>query len=400
MLERGNVARCAVAASLDVKAEEQTLASVGGRRRAAGILLPSNPTLSLTGGTPIEPTVARGDGEPLWSATLSQELEIAGQRGRRIAVTNAEQTAQAARTTMTRRAAAADAMLLYFDVLAASEEARLGNRLATLAAALTSVARGRAQAGVGADVEAQVAEAAAIRLVQAQMAARTRLATARAALTTAVGRDPLTETVDVRGELVPLAFDAASAPAFVDAAVARRAEVQVARAERLAQEGRVALYERLRVPNPTLSLFARNDWINERLVGVGVSFPIPLPSPVGRTYAGEITEATALAERAATETEQTRRSIRLEVSRALAAWDMRKQQMDLFPAANVQRADTTLESIAQEIEARRLPVREALLTQQSLIDLLFASVEAKRQLCFASVEVARAAGIAIEGGGR
>jgi hypothetical protein len=34
--------------------------------------------------------------------------------------------------------------------------------------------------------------------------------------------------------------------------------------------------------------------------------------------------------------------------------------------------------------------------QQSLIDYLFAHVEARRQLCFASVELARAAGIPLE----
>lgn len=398
LLDRANVARCAVTASLPVKADELLLASLAGRRRAAATLLPSNPTVSLTGGIAADPTVAPGDREALWSASLSQEVEIAGQRGRRIAVTSAEQSAQTARTAAARRAAAADAMLLYFDALAATAEARLGDRLATLASSLTAVARGRAQAGLGAELEAQVAEAAAAKLLQAQLVSRTRLTSARAALSNAVGRDPTQATVEVRGDLVPLAHDAATTTAFTDAAVARRAEIQVARAERLVQEGRVALYERLRVPNPTLSVFARNDWINERSVGVGVSFPIPLPSSLGRTYAGEIAEASALAERAATEAERIRRAVRLEVTQAVTTWEMRKRQMDLYPPASVERADATLESITQEIEARRLPVRDALLAQQALIDFLFASVEAKRQLCLASVELARAAGLALDGG--
>ena len=51
-----------------------------------------------------------------------------------------------------------------------------------------------------------------------------------------------------------------------------------------------------------------------------------------------------------------------------------------------------IEMLRQEGRGRR----DALLMQQSLIDYLFAHVEARRQLCFASVELARAAGVPLE----
>ena len=398
VLNRATVVRCAVNASLAAKAETQTLESLAGRRRAAGVLLPSNPVLTVTGGRDMEPAVTANEREPLWSATLSQELEIAGQRGRRLDVVAAEHTAQSARIIATRRDAAADALTAYFDALAALEEAKLAQRVARLASALTVVAHARAQAGVSADVEAQLAEASAAQLLQRQLAAQMHITSTTATLATAVGLDPSRATPRVEGELVPIEVAGSNAPASVDAAVERRAEIQVARAEVHALERRVELYERSRIPNPTLSIFARNDWINERLVGVGVSIPIPLPAPVGRTYAGEIAETTALAARATTDVERLRRSIRLEITNALQVVALRRRQLDLFQEERVRTTEETLRSIAEEIEARRLPVRDALLTQQLLIDYLFAYVEARRQLCLASVELARAAGVALEGG--
>lgn len=395
-ITRGSLTRCAVGASLVARSEELTLRSFEGRQRAAGVFLPSNPTLSLTGGQSIEPTVAADQREPLWGASLSQEFEIAGQRGKRVEVVSAERRAQSARVDVSRRAAAADAWLLYFDALAAAEESKLAERLARLAVALTTVARARAEAGVGADVEAQLAQASASRLLQAQLASQSRVGMANAALAAAVGLDPSSTNLRIEGELVPLDVSTAGASGFVAAAIERRAEIAAARAEADAQRSKVTLYGRLRVPNPTLSVFVRNDWINERLIGVGLAIPIPIPAPVGQTYAGQIAEASALAARAGNEEERLRRAVRLEVAQALQVLEGRRRQADVFDAKQVRQTDDTLRDIADAIEARRLPVRDALLTQQALIDYLFASVEARRQLCFASVELARAAGLSPE----
>ena len=392
-ITRTSLTRCAAGASLVAKSEELTLRSFEGRQRAAGVLLPSNPTLSLTGGQSIEPTVAANEREFLWGATLSQEFEIAGQRGKRVEVVSAEGRAQGARVQVARRAAAADAWLLYFDALAAAEESKLAERLARLAMALTTVSRARAQAGVGADVEAQLAQASASRLLQAQLAAQSRVRTANASLAAAVGLDPSSANLRIEGELVPLDVPSAAGSGFVAAAIERRGEITAARAEADAQNSKVTLYQRLRVPNPTLSVFVRNDWINERSIGVGLAIPIPLPAPVGQTYAGQIAEASALAARAGNEAERLRRAVRLEVAQALQVLEGRRRQAEVFDAKQVRQTEETLRDIADAIEARRLPVRDALLTQQALIDYLFANVEARRQLCFASVELARAAGL-------
>lgn len=395
-ITRATVVPCALLASLGARAEELGLESLEGRRTAAGLLLPSNPTLSLTGGYPVEPSLT--EHPPLWSAALSQEVEIAGQRGARLGLVSAEQRAQQGRVLAARRAAAVSALNAYFDALAALEEARITDRLMAVSTALKNVAGARAQLGLASDVDARLAEAASTRLAQAHLEAQERVATTSAMLATLTGGDPAGTRPLLEGELLPLAIVDAPASALVEAALARRADVAIAAAERDAQEKRASVFERVRVPNPTFSVFARKDWIGEQSIGVGVSFPISLPAPVGRTYAGEIAEATTLARRSETDEARVRRTVRLEVVQATEIAASRKLQVALYTPDHVKKTEAALVSIAEELEARRLPIREALFTQQALVDFLAAYLAARRALCTASVELARAAGLPLERG--
>jgi cobalt-zinc-cadmium efflux system outer membrane protein len=367
-----------------------------GRLRSAAALLPSNPALILTGGLPFDPSTT--ERTPLWSAALSQEVEIAGQRGARLDVVAAEQRAQRARVTVAHRQTAADALFAYFDAIASREDLKVAERLVSLAKALKTVASARAEVGLGSDLDARLAEAAAIRLTQTRIAAEQRVASTSAALTTLLGLNPLLERPQIDGGLAPLAIVDLPAAALVETALTRRADVTVLAAERQAQEQRIKMFERLRIPNPTFSAFARRDWIGERVVGVGISFPIPLPAPIGRTYAGEIAEATAFVRRAETQIEGIHRAIRLEVVKAVEAVSARKRQLDLYTPEQIQKTGSAVDAIAEELTAKRLPVREALIAQQALIEVLSGYVEAQRALCFATVELARAAGIELERG--
>jgi outer membrane protein, heavy metal efflux system len=397
-ISRQNVVACALARSADVAAERAGLQAVEGRGAAASVWLPSNPYLSLNGGRASElPWQGRN---LVWGVTLSQELEIAGQRGRRLDVTSAERSAQERRLEAKARMVAADALVAYFDAVAAIEESRLADRLADLADALQTLARGRAEAGVGSAVEATVGQAQALRLRQARLAAERRVATSAATLATTLGYDPTRAQVRAEGGLEPLSGVDGPVAQLADAALGRRADLRVAEAEREAQKRRADLLRAARVPNPTLSFFWRNDWIGERTLGLGLGIPIPLPAPVGRTNAGEIAEAQAIGRRAGVELERLRREVRLEVVKAAETFGSWRRSLELVGADEVQRADEALRAIGDELRARRLAARDALLLQQPLVELLLTHLETRRQLCFASVELARAAGLPLERGVR
>lgn len=393
---RATVVPCALAQSPVVRGEQYAVEAARGREIAAGVLLPSNPVLSASAGVP---TVGTERGRLThWSGSLSQEIEIGGQRGARLEAARAELEAQSKRATLTERDVAAAALIAYFEALAARDELALAKSLAGVAQALATTADTRAAQGLASPVDADVAYAASIRLVQVRSTAERRATAAFATLIGGLGLDPTKGTFAVEGELVPLNLADVDRTRLAEQAVFTRAEIEVAQGEVVASERRAALLRRARVPNLTLSIFAQNDTLNERVVGGGVSLPIPLPGPLGRTNAGEIAEATALARRAETEVERLKRQVRLEVTTAADALASRRRELGAFDLKRLARAEDDLISISQEIAKGSLSIRDALLTQQALIELLEAHLSAKRALCIASVDLARTAGVALERG--
>ena len=394
-VQRADVARCAVRASLVVRAEMQTGEALEGRRVAVSPLLPSNPVLSVSGAQR-DADVGRATN---WAATLSQELEIAGQRGARRRAAELEGEAQGYRVTGARRDAAASAWVAYFEALAGDEEIRLATKLATNAVQIALVARGMADRGLLSPVEADVADATRLGVEQVQLSAERRARRAKLTLATLLGFDP-ERPLTVDGDLAPLRAIEDDARAAMASDGRDRPEVRALDAERRAQEATATAYGRARVPNPTISLFVQNDGFNERVLGAGLSIPIPLPQPLGRFNNGEIAQANALAGRAATEAEHARRQARLDLLSALTEYDMRKRQRDAYTEERTSRAEQGIDAITREIQAGRLPVRDALVSQQALVNLLRSNLEARLALCVASVDVARAAGIALDKGTR
>lgn len=393
-VSRETVVGCALRASLAIRGERAGLRAAEGAKKGAGVLLPSNPSLALTGGHAVD---RPWSGDALvWGAALSQELEIGGQRGKRLAVADASYAAQKRRVDASERQIAADALVAYFDVLSAAEEQRLTDRLRKIAEALRTYAEARASVGLASPVDAIAARAAAVKVERARIEADQRVRATTATLTTLLGFDPVRERVDASGDLTPLPVRDAPLDRLVAAGLERRADLRVAAAEGEAQERRRALFASMRVPNPTVSAFVRRDWIDELAAGVGLTIPIPLPAPVGRTYAGEIAEASALAERAKNDVERVRRDVRLQIVNARTELESAQKALDLFRAEDLTRAEAALDAIAEELASQRLAIRDALVTEQALLEFLLARVAAQRALCVASVEIARATGEPLE----
>lgn len=392
---RANVVVCALRASLVVKAEGHELSAAESRRVAVSSLLPSNPVLALSGA---RRAASGAQSEALnWYATLSQEVEVAGQRGARREAAAASVDAQAKRVQLSKRDAAALAWVAFFETLAAHEEERLAVRLTEATKPVAIVAHAKAEKGLIPPVDADVADAASIRVLQVKLGAERRALASEAALMSRLGLDP-SKPATVEGELVPLAGVDTKARSLATNASTTRPEVLVLDAERRAFELRANAFRRARIPNPTVSVFAQNDGFNERVFGGGVAFPIPLLGNVGRTYIGEISEAEDLASRAATDRARVEREIRLDIVTALRAYESRGIEVEAFTPERLTRAEESLRALGQEVEAGRIGVRDAVVTQQALIDLLQANVAARRAWCIASVDLARALGVALEAG--
>jgi cobalt-zinc-cadmium efflux system outer membrane protein len=394
-VSRATLVPCALRAGLGLASERQAGEAAEARVVAASPWLPSNPTLALTAS---RRSAATENPAFNWSGTLSQEFDLGGQRGARRRAAESEREAQRQRGEGAARELAAQAWGAYFEALAARDDRSLSVELERVAAGVAAAARAMSDRGLIAPLDADVAAAAGVRQRQARFAADRRLTTALAQLAHLVGADPMAEGLSVEGELEPIAGVEAAGRAAASGPQ-DAPEVRALEAEGRALGARADGFRRARVPGLTLSLFVQNDGFGERVYGLGVGLPLPLPHPVGRSYAGEIAEAEALGRRASTEAERLRRLRRLDVAVALRAFASHRDEVEAFTPEQTERAEKSLRSIEQEVRGGRLALRDAILAQQSLVELRRARIEARRALCLASLQLARAAGLPLERSG-
>ena len=392
-LGRDNVVSCALVASLSVLEELKTVDALEGRRTTVGAYLPSNPVLSFSGAQ------RRAPGTEVatlnWYASLSQEFELAGQRASRVRAADAMIVSQRKRVAIKRRDTAVLAWSAFFDALAAREQQRLSAQLLASAQHMAVVARARADQGLSPSLEADLADAATFRLFQVELTSDRAVASANAQLNFLMGHDSGSAPLVVVGDLVSHASLAEAGTRAL--ALSDRPEVQIATAERTAMLARAESFRRSRVPNPSLSVFVQNDGFNERVLGLGFAIPIPLPAPIGRTYAGEIAESDALADRAHLEQARAQRELQRDIEEAVAAYTAHRLAVDALTPEKLRKAEQSLADLQVAIEAGRLGVREALVAQQPLIELLQANIAERHALCLASIQLARALGVSLEG---
>lgn len=388
-----NLVPCALAASPAVDGQSHALEAAHARELAVSPLLPSNPILGLN-----IARRSRESGRALnWTASLSQELEIGGQRAARRAAAHADVASADQQLVLARRRVAAAAWLAYFELLGARDQQLLAASSSATAEAVASAARARADNGLSAPIEADVADALAIRLLSSKLSATRRLRAASSQLAALLGKPDLNAQLEVAGELAPLAGVERIAAASGEDDFRERPELRALEAEQAELQHRAETFRRTRVPNPTLGVFVEDEGFSEHVLGVGVTMPIPLPGEVGRMYTGEIAEAEALARQVESERTRVLRELRLALQNARTEYQSRREEAQAFTAVRVERARTGLLALSSEVANARLSVRDAVVTQTALIELLQADVTARVALCAASVQLAFALGVPLEG---
>lgn len=379
-LTRQSIVGCALAQSPTIAGQRAELASAEGRREAARPFLPSNPVLSGSVGTRASPEARATN----WAVTLAQELEVAGQSGLRTEAAEEEVQGQQYAVSVARAEVAELAWRSWFEVLAAQERVQLALRGERASGEVARTTAAMLANGLSSEVEVAVAEASYAGAVRVRLDAERALRASEVQLRSLLNAPNLSWA----GGLDPLAWDGTRA---------ERPEALTLQRLGKAAGRRVELLRRERIPNPTLSVTVQNDGFNERVVAVGLGLPVPLPQPLGRTNAGQIAEAAGAAARITADVERLSRQLEAERRTAQADFEQWKAARALYSAPRVAQANRALEGIAEQLSASRISVREALTSQQALVEFLSAEVDAREQLCLASVRLIRAEGASLEG---
>jgi outer membrane protein TolC len=194
----GEAARCALAASPIVLADEAAIEGARARADRARTILPENPQVDLLVAGRRNPTSR--DYVLNVYGTVRQPIEIAGQRRARKRVAAADVVATQADAKTSRRRIAAAAAIAYFDALAATRRLAVIEGVVAIAASLEELARERESAGVANGLQADLAHAAHVEASARRLAAPADRDAARAELASMLGR----AGVEVTGELAPI----------------------------------------------------------------------------------------------------------------------------------------------------------------------------------------------------
>lgn len=321
---------------------------------------------------------------------MGQELELGGQRSARTAAAEAEIQAESAQTVVVRREVLRAAWRSWF--LALANRARLSLTQAEVVAseAVATSVRARADRGVAAELDAEVADAAALEAQQNHVQARREDSAARQSLAVLLGLSA-ESPVEMEGSLTPLALAPDASPVVPE----RQVLVQQAMALTARAEG----VQRSRRQNLTLSVFAQHDRADETAFGLGVAMPVPLLTGLTRNYTAESTDLLAQSRRVSLLADQTLRERTAQWASLRTAWKAGVEALALYPPERLDRARKTLDALNKQVMQGRLGVREALPARQALLGLLRRELEVRLELCLTSADLAAASG-AWDGGGR
>lgn len=392
-LTRSEVVDRALEQAYDVFAAERRREMTGARITDSKPLLASNPFVSFSYWDSTDQTIV-GDGRtegigPSYTLSLSQTFELAGQRGRRMAIARHNDAVAAANHDAARNGVVARVERAFNETLEAYERANLAFETLHWQRERHKAYRNASEAARNESlIRISRAESDYASEKHALFVQETRLRTMLAI----PDGEPLVLVGDFPDEIMPLP-DVAQLSAF---AVAHRADLAAFRAAAASDGEFVSLARRNAVPSLTVSGFLshsdEDDFGDEFQFGGSVSMPLP----VFRRSGPAVAEAVAERQRSQAELEDFERVVRREVLEAhyacaAAAADVERVRRDVLPLA---RRNVELQDAA--FDAGKAGIWEIVNAENDLVAARREELSALRIYANALVELERVIGGRLE----
>ncbi|MCL4836707.1 MAG: TolC family protein [Thermoanaerobaculia bacterium] len=318
---------------------------------------------------------------------LSQEIEIAGQRGKRVAAANAAAEAARAAFTRSRQELAAGVTSAFAAVLRARELAALAAFEREVATELAAFEQRRFDAGAGTLIDLNVTRAAEGRAARRVALALADEAAARASLAEVVAL-PVSDLPAAAGRL-PDAWPAPAALAELERlALDQRSDLLALRAEVEAATARIRLERSLATPNLVIGLATGREADREDLDTVRAGFAVPLFQRNQGGIATARAEADVLSARLASAELAVRREVTAAWSRAEAT----SRALAVFLQTVAGTLEENLDLVQRGLAAGKLRGSEVLVFRRELIDSRRELIEAAADAWLAQIELELATG--------
>lgn len=355
---------------------------------AEGVLLgartyPFNPVLEAE-------RASRDDGHERTSdreIALSQEIEIAGQRGKRVASASAAAEAARAAFDRSRQELATRVASAFATVLRARELATLAAFEREVAAELAAFEQRRLDAGAGTLIDLNVTRAAEGRAERRVALALADEAAARATLAEVVAL-PAAALPVVAGAL-PDAWPAPAALAELERlALERRSDLLALRSEVESATSRIRLERSLATPNLVVGIATGREADREDLDTLRAGFTIPLFQrnqggiAIARADEGVLSAQLASAELA----------VRREVAAAWSRAEATSRALAVFRNTVAGTLEENLDLVQRGLAAGKLRGSEVLVFRRELIDSRRELIEAAADAWLAQIDLNLATG--------
>jgi len=348
--------------------------------------LPYNPELELE----LADRSGPGGSSTDRGLSFSQELEIAGQRRKRVAVANQELAA--AQSTFLRHE-----RLVAFEVESAFAEAVRDRELLTVAETDASLAREmldfssrRLQRGATTQIEVNFARASAGRAERGTLRAQARYASARSRLAQVAGVEPslrprplgeLSDPLDSPLQLPPL-------ERLLELAAANRQDLGAAQHQEQASEAAIRLALSEGRPNLAVRAFVQREEAMDDIVGAAVGFSVPL---FNRNQ-GQVAASRAARERRRHEREALRSAIEQEVLEALNDFRAARASAEFLQDQVLGTLEENVELLQRSFAAGRIGATEVVTLRRELVAGRRESIEVQADAWLARIRLALATG--------
>lgn len=320
---------------------------------------------------------------------LTQEIEIAGQRGLRVDEASAELGAARDQFRREEQLLAADVRVAFIEALRARELLEVERVNADLIRNLAEIARKRFNSGAIAQMEVNLAQVQIGRAERAFHLADGRYAMARSILAASVGLDPTTPP-EPEGKLELPAREPPALSQLLAGALENRSDLRAFREATQAARARIDLARRDAVPNLTFGAFVAREDGTDRIAGGAIGIRIPLFDQ----NRGAITAAQASHQQAVADTDTIEVQVRQDVAAALARFRSATAATAILQQQVLGALRESLGLLQRSFEVGKVDWTEVLVFRREFVEAQREYIETVTDAQLAAIELDLVGGIA------
>ena len=152
---------------------------------------------------------------------------------------------------------------------------------------------------------------------------------------------------------------------------------------------RLDLLYKEKMPNPIFSAYMQKDGFNENVIGGRVSLPLR----IWRDQSGEIQEGKYRLEQSKSIAEVNRHTISLEVLKAYSDYESLQNELESYSPMLMKKVETNIEFLKKALMQGQVNLKEALILQQSFLNLKVNFLGTRLQYALSGIELLRASGV-------